>query len=163
MTQILFVCLGNICRSPMAEFLMKQLVLEQGVSADFQIDSAGTSGWHNGEGMHEGTAKILDGLNIDSSGFVSSQVSPHHAPQYDYIVAMDFNNLQTLRQLFTKDAQHMFVITELLPALGYSQGVPDPWHTGDFEETQRLLQAACKALFTHITAQSTDTNTPIKR
>ncbi|UOO91835.1 low molecular weight protein-tyrosine-phosphatase [Vitreoscilla stercoraria] len=154
MTHILFVCLGNICRSPMAEFIMKQWLTEQGQSHLFHIDSAGTSGWHNGEDMHCGTADILDGLNIDSRGFVSSQVRPQDAEKYDYIVAMDANNLQTLQQLLTKDAQHMFVITDLLPELNYPQGVPDPWHTGDFEETKRLLQASCKPLLAHITAQS---------
>ena len=150
MTGILFVCLGNICRSPMAEFLMKQLLQNQGLSDNFHVASAGTSGWHNGEDMHCGTAEILDSLNIDSSGFVSSQVNAQMAAQYDYIIAMDHDNLKQLQSITDKDTQHLFVITDLVPDLGYLKGVPDPWYTKNFDETKHLLQQACKALLVHI-------------
>ncbi|HRL02138.1 MAG TPA: low molecular weight phosphotyrosine protein phosphatase, partial [Vitreoscilla sp.] len=74
MQRILFVCLGNICRSPMAEFLLRDMLAQQGLVARISVDSAGTSGWHDGEDMHVGTAKILTDLGIDHTGFHSSKV-----------------------------------------------------------------------------------------
>lgn len=128
---------------------MRQLVAEQGLAQDFVIDSAGTSGWHNGEDMHRGTAKILDQLHIDHHDFVSSEVQDGDAQAYDYVVAMDGDNLRELERRFGRQPHNMFVITDLVSHLGY-QGVPDPWYTHDFGETQRLLQDACAALFMRI-------------
>ena len=145
MQNILFVCLGNICRSPMAEFIMRDLLRQQGLSARVQVDSAGTSGWHDGEDMHCGTAEILDEMRINSSGFRSSKVKASDFEHFDFLVAMDHDNLRQLETLFGVHPDKMFVITDLVPELGY-HGVPDPWYTHDFNETRTLLQAACQQL-----------------
>ncbi|UOO88523.1 low molecular weight phosphotyrosine protein phosphatase [Vitreoscilla massiliensis] len=145
MQNILFVCLGNICRSPMAEFIMRDLLQQQGLSARVQVDSAGTSGWHDGEDMHGGTAEILDEMHINSSGFRSSKVKASDFEHFDFLVAMDHDNLRQLEALFGVHPDKMFVITDLVPELGY-HGVPDPWYTHDFNETRTLLQAACQQL-----------------
>lgn len=153
MTRILFVCLGNICRSPMAEFLMRDLLCQHACADRFDIDSAGTSGWHDGDNMHEGTANILNKLHINNSGFGSRKVHAADFEAFDYVVAMDADNLQQLETRFGQHPDKMFVITDLVPHLGYN-GVPDPWFTQDFGETQHLLQAACKALLHHIQTQA---------
>ena len=145
MQRILFVCLGNICRSPMAEFLLRDMVAQQGLAARISVDSAGTSGWHDGEDMHVGTAKILTDLGIDHTGFHSSKVQASDFDHFDYVIAMDGDNLHQLEKLFGHYPDKIFVITDLVPELGY-QGVPDPYFTNDFQETQTLLQAACQVL-----------------
>lgn len=145
MARILFVCLGNICRSPMAEFIMRDLVAKQGLAKQFDIASAGTSGWHDGEYMHCGTAEILDGLHIASHDFVSSKVKPTDFEHYDYLIAMDQDNLAQLEKPFGKHPEKMFVITDLIPHLGY-QGIPDPYFTNNFDETKHLLHDACTQL-----------------
>lgn len=147
-TKILFVCLGNICRSPMAEFIMKDKVKKLGLSQYFQIDSAGTSGWHNGENMHCGTADILDQHKIESHGFVSSQVKKSDLDFYDYIVAMDDSNLSDLEKLLGK-SEKIFKITALCPDLGIDH-IPDPWYTRNFTQTHQLLNECCEALLTKI-------------
>ena len=148
MQRILFVCLGNICRSPMAEFIMRDMLAQQGLATRINVDSAGTSGWHDGEDMHVGTAKILDSMGINHTGFHSSKVKASDFEYFDYLIAMDGDNLHQLEKLFGHHPDKMFVITDLVPELGY-QGVPDPYFTHDFEETQNLLQAACQVLLQH--------------
>ncbi len=143
--KILFVCLGNICRSPMAEYVLRHEAAIAGVSHRLHIKSAGTSGWHNGKGMHQGTASKLKQHNISSSGCVSSQVTTQDAEEYDYIIALDDNNLADLKPLFRIDSTQTFKLTDLIPDAGYTL-VPDPYHTGDFDETYHLVNTASRAL-----------------
>lgn len=82
-----FVCLGNICRSPMAEYILRRRAAEAGIP--LETDSAGTSGWHDGEDMHRETAKILKKYGIDASGFTSRKIRQSDATAFDYIIAMD--------------------------------------------------------------------------
>lgn len=147
MKKILFVCLGNICRSPMAEFLCRHMAAERGVP--LLCDSAGTSGWHDGEDMHCGTADILDGLGIASHGFISRRVRQSDFAEFDYLIAMDKDNLRELERLFGKHPQKMFVITDLLPDSPYDH-IPDPWYTKNFQETRDLLTRCCEVLLTRL-------------
>lgn len=142
---ILFVCLGNICRSPMAEYLMREKVRQAGLSDYIKVASAGTSGEHNGEPMHCGTADVLDGLKIASNDFRSQQVSKQDWQKYNYIIAMDNSNLRDLEKLFGKHPEKLFQITNLCPDLGYDH-IPDPWYTGKFNQTHQLLDRCCDAL-----------------
>lgn len=140
--KVLFVCLGNICRSPMAEYLFREIAAQRGLPV--QCASAGTSGWHDGEFMHCGTADILDGLQIDSKGFTSRKLRDADFAEYDYLIVMDDNNLRDVRVRFgTHDK--IFKITDLCPDCGYDH-VPDPWYTGNFVETRDLLTRCCTAL-----------------
>lgn len=143
--KILFVCLGNICRSPMAEYVLRQRAQEADVSHRISCDSAGTSGWHDGENMHQGTRKILAQHGINHSGFTSSKVGLHDDDHYDFLIAMDDNNLKELERLFGQNPEKIFKLTDLIPEYGYHL-VPDPWHTGDFDETFKLVDAGSKAL-----------------
>lgn len=142
---ILFVCLGNICRSPMAEYVMRHKLKQAHLDQRVKVDSAGTAGYHDGEDMHAGTAKILSQYQIDKAGFVSRKIRTQDWQQFDYIIAMDNSNLQDLHRLFPKDPQKLFKITDLCPNLGYDH-IPDPWYSGDFQQTYNLLDQCCDAL-----------------
>lgn len=150
MTRILFVCLGNICRSPMAEYLCRHLAAERGLT-QIEIASAGTSGWHNGEDMHHGTRTVLQRLGIAADGFASSQVQAADLARYKHIIAMDDDNLAALARLFGGSHAQVYKITDLIPELGYDH-VPDPWYSGDFDETRRILSAGCTALLERLSA-----------
>lgn len=143
--RILFVCLGNICRSPMGEFVLRHRAAEAGTGHRVQTASAGTSGWHDGENMHQGTRKVLAQHGINNQGFTSSKVKRSDIDHYDYILAMDDNNLRDLDALFGRHPEKLFKLTDLIPESGYSH-VPDPWYTGDFDETFRLVDAGSIAL-----------------
>lgn len=142
---LLFVCLGNICRSPMAEFMMREKIKQAGLETVIKTSSAGTSGWHDGEDMHCGTADILDQCHIDSTGFRSKKVQPIHWQEFDYIIAMDNSNLQDLERLFGHHPDKLFKITDLCPDLGYDH-IPDPWYSKNFNQTYQLLNPCCDAL-----------------
>ncbi|STZ76161.1 low molecular weight protein-tyrosine-phosphatase [Bergeriella denitrificans] len=142
---VLFVCLGNICRSPMAEFVLRQRAAEAGVAHRISVGSAGTSGWHDGENMHAGTQKMLTEQGIPPVGFTSSKVKGSDIDHYDFIIAMDDDNLANLERLFGKHPDKLFKLTDLIPESGYAH-VPDPWYTGDFAETFRLVDAGSRAL-----------------
>jgi protein-tyrosine phosphatase len=146
---ILFVCLGNICRSPMAEYIMRHKIQQAHLDHVIFTDSAGTSGWHDGEDMHRGTAKMLRVNGIDKSGFISRKICESDWQKYDYIVAMDNQNLRDLEAIFGKNEEKLFQITQLCPNLGYDH-IPDPWYTDNFEETYRLLDQCCDALLVKI-------------
>ncbi|MDO4693954.1 MAG: low molecular weight protein-tyrosine-phosphatase [Eikenella sp.] len=149
MTRILFVCLGNICRSPMAEYLCREMAAEQGIP--LLTASAGTSGWHDGEGMHCGTAEVLESAGIAGNGFVSRRVRRSDFEDYDYLLAMDADNLAELERLFGRHPQKIFLITDLLADAAYDH-VPDPWHTGRFNQTRDILTACCRVLLARLAA-----------
>ena len=142
---VLFVCLGNICRSPMAESVLRHRARAAGVSPRVRTDSAGTSGWHDGENMHQGTRKTLAAHGIDNQGFTSSKVRSEDFDEFDFIIAMDDNHPAELEKIFGKHPDKIFNLTDLIPESGYRH-VPDPWHTGDFDEPFRLVDAGSAAL-----------------
>lgn len=151
--RVLFVCLGNICRSPMAEFVLRDQAHKAGLGHIVQTASAGTSGWHNGEDMHLGTHQALSAHGISPQGFVSSQIQQADGPRYDYIVAMDDHNIAALRRiLFATDMSKVSKMTDWLVD-GAHDHVPDPYYTGDFGETWRIVAAASVGLLAHIQAR----------
>ena len=148
MKKILFVCLGNICRSPMAEYILRDMAQKRGIAVN--VASAGTSGWHDGEYMHCGTAEILDGLSIESRDFRSRKIPADALQYYDYVIVMDDSNLRDVEKLFGRQPEKIFKITDLLPASSRYDHVPDPWYTGNFNETRAILTACCDALLTRL-------------
>lgn len=139
MKRVLFVCLGNICRSPMAEGFMRAYSQEQGVP--LVVDSAATSAWEVGNPPHPGTAKILRQASIDMSGMHARQIRLEDWQKYDYIIPMDHENLADLES--SAPAGHKAKVATYLSVVPgkEAQDVPDPWYTGDFNETRHLLQA----------------------
>lgn len=153
MIKVLFVCLGNICRSPMAEAVFREMVKERGLTNQIEVASAATSSWEVGNPPHRGTQKILRKYHIPSSGLVSKQVTPADFTKYDYILGMDQQNVNDLLSMCPVDDQkniHLFL--SILPD-EVSQEVPDPYYTGDFEQTYDLVKKGCTAWLNKIVQQ----------
>jgi len=145
---VLFVCLGNICRSPMAEAIFRYLVETQGKSEQFDIDSAGTGDWHIGDCPHNGTVQKLAEHNITTEGMASRQIKQEDYNRFDYIVCMDSSNIKNaLPMLGIKESGKVFRLLDLIQD---PKDVPDPYYTGDFEETYQLCLEGCKALLQKI-------------
>lgn len=150
--RVLFVCLGNICRSPMAEYLMRDKVQKAGLQNRIEVDSAGTSGWNDGQDMHCGTAEILELHRINTKGFCSRKVRISDWQEFDYIIAMDNENLADLEQLFSPQKNKLFQITSLCPDLGIDH-IPDPWYTRNFHQTYELLDRCLDILLQKLRAE----------
>ena len=143
-TRILFVCHGNICRSPMAEFVMKRLVEEAGLSDRFEIASAATSTEETGNPVYPPARQKLAEHGIACQGKTARQITRDDYRHYDLIIAMDRNNLRNLRRMLGEDTQHK--ISLLMDYTQRPGDVADPWYTGDFEATWRDVVEGCQGL-----------------
>lgn len=148
MIKVLFVCHGNICRSPMAEFVFKDMVKKRGLSESFYIASAATSTEALGCSVHHGTRKILSGLGISTEGKRAVQMTKGDYKEYDYIVVMDQRNLVNISRIIGVDT--MKKVRRLLDYTGQPGDIADPWYTGDFEQTYEEISKGCEALLSTI-------------
>ncbi|ASR47262.1 phosphotyrosine protein phosphatase [Paenibacillus kribbensis] len=149
MINVLFVCLGNICRSPMGEAVLRHKVQERGLSTQIQADSAGTGDWHIGNPPHKGTLKQLKLHGISEQGLKARQIEARDFEAFDYIVCMDDSNERNMRKLAGGADADILKFMDLLPKEQLRE-VPDPYFTGNFEETYRLMDAGCEALLDKI-------------
>ncbi len=155
--RLLFVCLGNICRSPTAEGVMRKLVHDAGLQERIEVDSAGTGSWHVGEPPDARATRAARhrGIALDS---VARQVSPRDFEEFDLVLAMDGENLRNLHRLARdEDARaKVRLLREFDPAAEGELDVPDPYYggAGGFEEVLDLVHAACAALLEQL--QTTD-------
>nr|WP_106781677.1 low molecular weight protein-tyrosine-phosphatase [Lysinibacillus timonensis] len=148
MINILFVCLGNICRSPMAEAVMRDIIDRKGLSDKIKVDSAATSSWHIGEPPHKGTLMKLKEFNISTKGLKGRQLSKEDFERFDYIIAMDSSNVRNIREMLGQpDHPKIFRFLDITP---HQKDVPDPYYTGDFQETYELVVDGCAALLKKI-------------
>ena len=147
------VCLGNICRSPTAEGVLRKLVRERDLDAYIEVDSAGTSGWHDGEGPDPRTVQAALNRGYDLAPLVSRKVTQHDFDKHDYILAMDAQNLHDLRSLCPR-AQHGKLGTLLQYGNSALGNVPDPYDCGPqvFEQVIDLCEQSCAALLAHLIA-----------
>ena len=148
MIKILFVCHGNICRSPMAEFVMKDLVDRIGLSEQFEIASAATSREEIGNTVHPGTRAKLSELGISTKGKIARQMTKDDYKYYDYIIAMDTCNVKNINRIIGADLEHK--VSLLLSHAGDYRDIADPWYTGNFEETYDDVVEGCKAFLKKI-------------
>jgi len=141
--KILFVCHGNICRSPMAEFVMKDLTQKAG-KKHFMIRSAATSREEIGNDIHYGTRNILQKYHIPYEKRQAVQITAEDYHKYDWIIGMDQYNITNIKRQIGEDYLHK--VRLLLEFTGENRDVADPWYTGDFEATYRDISNGCKAL-----------------
>ena len=146
--KILFVCHGNICRSPMAEFCMKQLVSEANRSDEFEIASAATSTEELGNSVYPPARRLLERKGIDCSGKTARQITAKDYLYYDLIIGMDNVNMRNMKRFWGGDPEGK--IRMLLDYTERPGEVADPWYSGDFETTWRDVYAGCKGLLEEI-------------
>ena len=148
MTSILFICHGNICRSPMAEFIFKDMVEKMGRSDEFNIASAATNYDEIGSQVHYGTARILDRLGISYSQKRAVHLEKSDYEKYDYLVCMDNANVRNTIRIVGDDKDKK--VHKLLEFSGSNADVADPWYTGNFEETYKDVLTGCEGLLRYI-------------
>lgn len=146
--RILFVCHGNICRSTMAEFVMKDMVRKCGLEDKFYIDSAATSTDEIGNGVHHGTVKKLREAGVPVGEHRARQIIVKDYGSYDYIIGMDSQNLRNMRRMLPDDKEGKICL--LLDFTESPRDIADPWFTGDFDATYDDVLKGCTALLDRI-------------
>ena len=149
---VLFVCLGNICRSPLAEAVFRQVVTEEGLGDRFRIDSAGTSGYHDGESPDPRTTEVAARRGVEVSG-TSRKVTRRDAVEFDYLVAMDADNLREVEALVDRanldgDGPATHLLREFDPESDGDLEVPDPYFGGPqgFDNVHDLVERSARGL-----------------
>lgn len=148
--KVLFVCHGNICRSPMAEFLFRKFVNDKGLQDSFQIESAATSYEEIGNPVHYGTRRILNRFGIDCSKKRARIVTKKDYNDFDYIIGMDEANIRNLYRLLGNDPDGK--ISSFLDYSDDPRPIADPWYTGNFEETYKDISEGCECFFRYLQA-----------
>ena len=145
MIRILFICHGNICRSPMAEFVMKDIVSKAGMSSQFEIASAATSTEELGNPVYPNARRKLAEHGIGCDGKTARQLTGFDYTHYDLLVGMDSANIRNMQRICGGDPDGK--IRLLMEYAGQSRDVADPWYTRDFEATWQDVLSGCTALF----------------
>lgn len=148
MKKILFVCLGNICRSPMAEYVFKDIVKKEGKEKKFYIESAATSTEEIGSDMHYGTKEILDRYHIPYKKHTARQLKKEDYDKFDYIIGMDSGNIGGILRIVGEDNQNK--VYKLLDFANETRDIADPWYTGNFKKTYDDILKGCMALYNNI-------------
>ncbi|HUE77121.1 MAG TPA: low molecular weight protein-tyrosine-phosphatase [Longimicrobiales bacterium] len=150
---VLFICLGNICRSPLAEALFRSAVVDQALEDRFRIDSAGTSGYHDGDPPDPRTTETARERGVTVSG-VSRRVDDGDAAEFDYLVVMDSDNFREVERLVARGSgsARLHRLREFDPAAAGDLDVPDPYYGGPrgFEDVHEMVERATRALLDHI-------------
>lgn len=151
MRRILFVCHGNICRSPMAEFVMKELVKQEGLEGEFEVASAAVSTEEIGNPVYPPARRKLEEHGILCDGKRARQLREADYWKYDLLIGMDEANLRNMRRICGGDPKEK--MHSLLSYTDHPGNVVDPWYTGDFEATWRDVQAGCQGLLKQVRPQ----------
>ena len=151
MIKILFICHGNICRSTMAEYVMKDLVKKAGLEDRFYIDSAATSTEEIGAPVHHGTRRKLSEMGVPCGSHRARQMTRADYDKFDLLIGMDSANLRNMRRLYTNDNQDKLHL--LLQFAGSDRDIADPWYTGNFDATYEDVLEGCIALLEKLKTQ----------
>lgn len=144
MIKVLFVCHGNICRSPMAEFVFRDMVKKEGLSDKITVASAATSYEEIGNDVHRGTRAKLAEVGISTAGKVAVHMEKADYDKYDYIIGMDSLNIRNILRITDGDPQNK--VSKLLSFAGDDGDIADPWYTGNFDATYEGVVRGCRAL-----------------
>lgn len=144
MKRILFVCLGNICRSPMAEFIFRDMVKKQGLEKEIVCASAGTSDEEYGNPVYPPARRKLRSLGIDCKGKYARQMTRADYEAYDLLIGMESRNVSRMRQICGGDPKDK--IRLMLAASPHPRDIADPWYTGDFDAACRDITEGCEIL-----------------
>lgn len=149
--RVLFVCTGNICRSPLAEGIFRQLVENRGLSQRFEVDSAGTTSFHVGEPPHRGVARLARKHGVHLDGRARQVTSGDELESYDWIIGMTPEHTERL-QWMNPDAEDRIRLLLDFAGESYSEagGVHDPYYDGDFQKTYDQVEAGCRGLLDHL-------------
>lgn len=144
MIKVLFVCHGNICRSPMAEFVMRDMITKEGLGNDIIVASAATSREEIGNPVHYGTRAKMQQMGIPMAPHRAVQMTKQDYKEYDYIIAMEQWNIRNIGRIIGKDVQKKVHL--LLDFSNEPRDISDPWYTGDFDLTYRDIKEGCEGL-----------------
>ena len=148
MIKVLFVCLGNICRSPMAEIVFKDMVNKKGLSDKFYIDSAATSSEAVGDGIYYGTRDILKEQGIPFTEHISRQMTKEDYFKFDYILCMEEKNIRNILRIIGEDPEKK--VYRLLDFSDRPRDIADPYFTGNFDKTYEDILEGCRALLDYL-------------
>lgn len=148
LTKVLFICHGNICRSPMAEFVMKDMVKKKGMAESFYIESAATSTEELGSPVYRPVRELLNRHEIDCEGKRARQITRSDYADFEMLIGMDEANIRNMHICFGGDSENK--IYKLLTFAGEDRDVADPWYTRDFERTWMDVRIGCNALLEYI-------------
>ena len=148
MIKILFVCHGNICRSPMAEFVMKDIIQKEGKSAQYYVASAATSFEEIGNPVHPGTRNKLRQVGISTEGKYAVHLERTDYQKYDFLIGMDSWNMKNIMRIIGSDPDNK--VYKLLDFTTHPADIDDPWYTHDFDTTYREVLEGCQALWEYV-------------
>ena len=148
MIRICFVCLGNICRSPMAEFIFKNMVYERGLQDCFFICSKGTNSEELGNPMHSGTILELEHHHIPYGNHSASKLEKSDYNAFDYFIGMDHYNISSMMRIFGSDTNHK--VFRILDFYDNKKDIDDPWYTGNFALTYQEITLGCQMFLDYI-------------
>lgn len=150
MIKVLFVCLGNICRSPMAKFVFKDMVNKKGLADKFYIDSAATSGYNEmaKEGIYFETQNILREMNIPFTEHISRQIKKSDYDKFDYILGMEEKNITNILKIVGNDNQNK--VFRLLDFTEKPRDIADPWYYGNFDSTYYDIVYGCEKFLEYL-------------
>lgn len=148
MIKVMFVCLGNICRSPMAEFVLKDMVKKRNLESEFYIKSSATSIEEIGNDVHYGTVNKLKSVGIPIEHRAATQLKKVDYNKYDYIIGMEERNIKNILRIVENDYENK--IYKLLDFSKNPRDIADPWYTGDFDKTYEDIVEGCEAFLKSI-------------
>ena len=149
MIKVLFVCLGNICRSPMAEIVLRNMVKKQGLESDFLIDSAGTSSEEQGNGIYPPVKAVLNKNNIPFKEHYARTLTASDYNKYDYIICMESYNITRATRILGEDRDNK--VYRLMDFTDNPYDIDDPWYHRDFDRTYREITLGCEKFLDKVT------------